>query len=107
MFIFSYAVAFQSEKVTTLKPNSTIVDSEVELILYDRWVRLNNVSATRLQIFTQLLQAHLPSGVRLTVKQHEKEDENLRYIPDLLLSQKREELKSLDDPMVRRNLGWE
>lgn len=43
----------------------------------------------------------------MTVKEHEKADEDYRYIPDLLLKQKQEELKSLDDPMVRKNLGWE
>lgn len=43
----------------------------------------------------------------MTVKEHEKVDEDSRYIPDLLLKQKQEELKALDDPNVRRNLGWE
>ena len=53
------------------------------------------------------LQAHLPVGIKLTVKKHEKADENYRYIPDLLLMEKQAELKSLDDPLVRKALGWE
>ncbi|CAD5213637.1 unnamed protein product [Bursaphelenchus okinawaensis] len=103
----SYAVSSTSERITTLKPNSTIVDSELELHTYDRWLRMSSVSAVRLQLFINFVQAHLPSGVKLTAKVHEKADENYRYIPDLLLKSRQDELKSLDDPQVRRNLGWE
>ncbi|CAD5219851.1 unnamed protein product [Bursaphelenchus xylophilus] len=103
----SYAVSSTTERITTLKPNSTVVDSEIELHTYDRWIRLSSVSAVRLQLFINFIQTHLPSGVKLTAKVHEKQDEDYRYIPDLLLKARQEELKSLDDPVVRRNLGWE
>ncbi|KAL6744133.1 hypothetical protein Aduo_017099 [Ancylostoma duodenale] len=103
----SYAVAAQTQRVVMYKPNSTIVDNEVNLALYDRVVRLGNVPAPHLQLFISLIQTHLPVGVTVTFKEHEKADEDYRYIPDILLKQKQEELKSLDDPVVRRNLGWE
>ncbi|KAJ1370915.1 hypothetical protein KIN20_032740 [Parelaphostrongylus tenuis] len=103
----SYAVAAQTQRVVVYKPNSTIVDSEVNLALYDRVVRIGNVATPHLQLFIALVEAHLPVGVTVTFKQHEKADEDYRYIPDLLLKQKQEELKSLDNPIVRRNLGWE
>ncbi|KHJ81142.1 hypothetical protein OESDEN_19172 [Oesophagostomum dentatum] len=103
----SYAVAAQTQRVVTYKPNSTIVDNEMNLALYDRVVRLGNVPAPRLQLFIELIQTHVPVGVTITFKEHEKADEDYRYIPDILLKQKQEELKSLDDPVVRRNLGWE
>ncbi|VDK24908.1 unnamed protein product [Anisakis simplex] len=74
---------------------------------YDRWIRLADVPTVRLPLFISIIHTHLPVGVKLTVKEHEKTDEDYRYIPDLLLKQRQEELKSLDDPMVRRNLGWE
>ncbi|KHJ83008.1 hypothetical protein OESDEN_17297 [Oesophagostomum dentatum] len=32
----SYAVAAQTQRVVTYKPNSTIVDNEMNLALYDR-----------------------------------------------------------------------
>uniref|UniRef100_A0A0K0DHV8 VPS37 C-terminal domain-containing protein n=1 Tax=Angiostrongylus cantonensis TaxID=6313 RepID=A0A0K0DHV8_ANGCA len=103
----SYAVAAQTQRVVVYKPNSTIVDNDINLALYDRVVRLSNVAAPHLQLFITLVETHLPIGVTVTFKQHEKADEDYRYIPDLLLKQKQEELKSLDNPIVRRNLGWE
>uniref|UniRef100_A0A1I8AQX3 Ribosomal_S10 domain-containing protein n=1 Tax=Steinernema glaseri TaxID=37863 RepID=A0A1I8AQX3_9BILA len=103
----SYAVAAKTERCVTYKPNSTVVDSEVVLSTYDRVVRLENVYAVHLPLFVSLLHTHLPVGVKMTVKEHEKADDEIRYIPDILLKQKQEELKALDDPVVRRNLGWE
>ncbi|CAL2045301.1 unnamed protein product [Caenorhabditis brenneri] len=103
----SYAVAAQTQKAITYKPYSTVAESEIDLSTYDRVVRLNDVSAPRLSLFSQIIQAHIPVGVTMTLKEHEKADEDSRYIPDLLLKQKQEELKALDDPNVRRNLGWE
>ncbi|KAK6059112.1 orotate phosphoribosyltransferase [Cooperia oncophora] len=76
----------------------------MKLSLYDRVVRLSNVPAPQLQLFISLIQAHTPIGVIVTFKQHEKADEDYRYIPDILLKQKQEELKSLDDPIITRFL---
>uniref|UniRef100_A0A1I7T1C4 Ribosomal_S10 domain-containing protein n=1 Tax=Caenorhabditis tropicalis TaxID=1561998 RepID=A0A1I7T1C4_9PELO len=103
----SYAVAAQTQRAITYKPYSTVAESEIDLSTYDRVVRLNDVSAPRFSLFTQMIRAHIPVGVTMTIKEHEKSDEDSRYIPDLLLKQKQEELKALDDPNVRRNLGWE
>ncbi|KHN83032.1 39S ribosomal protein L48, mitochondrial [Toxocara canis] len=103
----SYAVAAKTERVVVYKPNSTLVESEIELATYDRVIRIAKVPTVRLPLFIFLIHTHLPIGVKLTVKGHEKADEDYRYIPDLLLKQKQEELKSLDDPLVRKNLGWE
>ena len=107
LYIFSYAVAAQTTKVVTFKPNSSIPYSEIELAKYDRWVRINQVPSIRLPLFLSLIQTHAPIGIEITVKEHEKADEDYRYIPDLLLKERQEELKALDDPNVRKNLGWE
>ncbi|GMS79907.1 hypothetical protein PENTCL1PPCAC_2082, partial [Pristionchus entomophagus] len=103
----SYAVAAQTEKIVSYKPNSTLVDQEIALSLYDRVVRIGSVPAPRLQLLVNILKAHTPIGVQVTVKSHEKADEDYRYIPDGLLKQRQEELKMLDDPVIRKNLGWE
>ncbi|MFH4980534.1 hypothetical protein AB6A40_007243 [Gnathostoma spinigerum] len=105
--IESYAVAAQTQRVITYKPNSTVIDSELDVSIYDRVVRIGNVPTVRLPLFLNILQTHLPVGVKMTVKKHEKADEDYRYIPDLLLKAKQDELRSLDDVNVRRNLGWE
>uniref|UniRef100_A0A0N4ZLW1 Ribosomal_S10 domain-containing protein n=1 Tax=Parastrongyloides trichosuri TaxID=131310 RepID=A0A0N4ZLW1_PARTI len=105
--IESYAVAGKNEKVVLYKPNSTIPDKEYILTTYERVVRIDNIPSVKLQLFAQLLRTHAPIGVEITIKEHEKEDEDKRYIPDLLLKEKQAELKMLDDPVIRRNLGWE
>ncbi|KAE9556653.1 hypothetical protein FO519_000059 [Halicephalobus sp. NKZ332] len=105
--IESYAVAAETTNVVTFKPNSTVPDSEIELAKYDRVVRIASVPSIRLPLFLELIQTHAPVGIEITVKIHEKADEDHRYIPDLLLKEKQEELKALDDPVVRKNLGWE
>lgn len=81
--------------------------NEIDLTIYDRWIRVDKVAAVSLPLFVTFLQAHLPVGTTMTIKEHEKEDEKYRYIPDLLLMEKQEELKSLDDPAIRKLLGWE
>lgn len=103
----SYAVAANTTKAVMYKPQSTVAESEIDLSTYDRVVRIGPVPAPRLQLFIQMIQAHAPIGVTITVKEHEKADEEHRYIPDILLKQKQDELRALDDPNVRRNLGWE
>lgn len=57
--------------------------------------------------FMLSFQAHIPIGIKITVKKYEKDDERRRYIPDVMLKEKQNELKDLDNPVVRRNLGWE
>ncbi|CAJ0948438.1 unnamed protein product, partial [Mesorhabditis belari] len=103
----SYAVAAQTCRALTYKPQSTIVADEIELAVYDRVVRIGPVPAPKLQLFTQMIRAHCPVGVTITIKEATREDEQYRYIPDLMLKEKQEELKSLDNPIVRKNLGWE
>uniref|UniRef100_A0A915EGX7 Ribosomal protein S10 domain-containing protein n=1 Tax=Ditylenchus dipsaci TaxID=166011 RepID=A0A915EGX7_9BILA len=87
--------------------HSRLSVSEINLTLYDRWIRIDNVTALFFPIFLTLIQSHAPIGTIVTVKAHEKEDEDYRYIPDVHLKAKIEELKSLDDPETRKILGWE
>jgi len=104
---FSLAVAGKSTKVKIFKPNSSKVTSEVDLMLYDRWVRLAEVPAVRFPLFMTLVHANAPIGTSIEVRPYEKADDAERFIPNLALRVKQQELKALDDPMVRRNLGWE
>ena len=128
---FSYAVAAQTQKAVTYKPNNTITESEMDLHLYDRCSFLSlgiyfiqsstdfcrTCTSFAVVYFTSsdpcpsrsngLLHFFSCNCLQITIKDHEKADEDYRYIPDVLLKQKQEELKALDDPNVRRNLGWE
>ena len=128
---FSFASAHKSERVKLFKPNTTTICDQIDLKLYNRWVRLSHVPTVHLPLFILLLQAHAPVGVKvclnlisnllfvfitndslnfqfkITIKEHESGDYAERYIPDLELKQLQEEYKQLDNPVVRRNLGWE
>lgn len=103
----SFAVSAKNERAVVYKPNTKITDSDFSLLTYDRQLKISGVPTVRLPLFIKLLHAHLPIGVKLTIKKHEKADEEYRYVPDLLLKQKQAELKSLDNPIVRKALGWE
>lgn len=62
---FSYAVAATTENVITYKRGSTVADSNIELALYDRWIRIQDVQAIKLPIFMNLLRTHIPVGVQV------------------------------------------
>ncbi|KAI6183498.1 39S ribosomal protein L48, mitochondrial [Aphelenchoides bicaudatus] len=100
----SYPVAAMKENVLTYKRGSVILDSNIELTHYDRWIRLQNVPAVKLPVFLSLLRTHAPIGIRISVREYTKEDEDCRYIPDVTLKERQEELKSLDNIMVRKAL---
>ncbi|KAI1709777.1 ribosomal protein s10p/S20e domain-containing protein [Ditylenchus destructor] len=102
----SYAVAPIKWKVKLYKTELRGGSNECDLTYYDRWLRLKNVSALEFPIFLMLIQAHTPISTKITIKPHEKEDREYRYIPDLKLKAKQAEYRSLDDPRIRKQLGW-
>jgi hypothetical protein len=120
---FSYALSHTAERIKEYKPNSILALTEYALKTYKRVVRLGPVPAMQLQLLTILLQTHAPVGVSVTVKVHDAEDEDerwemihgndryrmfiCRYIPDPQLEDFKETLRNLDDPVVRKYLGWE
>ena len=90
----------QEMKVKRLKPNSSIVDSEYSLNLYERNIEVSNASATMLPIFVRLLEASLPMGVILNVGNHDSERELKRYLPDKELLDLKDELKEVENSKV-------
>ena len=102
-----YALSHTAERIKEYKPNSILALTEYTLKTYKRVVRLGPVPAMQLQLLTILLQTHAPVGVSVTVKVHDAEDEDERYIPDPQLEDFKETLRNLDDPVVRKYLGWE
>lgn len=53
---------------------------------------------TKAPLFFHIIQAALPEGVRMTVKPHDDTDEELRYVPDLELTQLKNELDAMGGP---------
>ena len=82
-------------KVITYKPQSTIVDKEYFLKIYERDLKISNVPSVRLPIFIRVLEAALPEGVMLDIEEFTEEKENSRYIPDTKLLELKSELEGV------------
>uniref|UniRef100_A0A914CLI2 Ribosomal protein S10 domain-containing protein n=2 Tax=Acrobeloides nanus TaxID=290746 RepID=A0A914CLI2_9BILA len=105
--IESYPVAAQVTRATTLDNVTAQVDEDITFSYYDRVVRVEGVKTIHLPILALLLQAHAPIGTKITIKEHEKADEDFRYIPDWPLIAKERELALLDNPVYRKQIGWD
>jgi len=75
-------------------------------VIYERVVQVQNIAAHSLPLLFDFIYANAPQGGKLTMKINEPEDENIRYIPNVELRLCEEELKSYDDPSVRRKKQW-
>lgn len=81
--------------VQRLKPNSTVVDSEYRLTVYERNLQLQDVDVPLYPMFLRIAQAALPEGVHLTVQEHNDECEERRYVPDKDLLELKAELEKM------------
>ncbi|CAG7827189.1 unnamed protein product [Allacma fusca] len=82
-------------RVTRLKPDSSVIDSEYQLRVYERNVQLADVPSTSLPIFVNFVEAALPAGVTLNVLHHQPEFAEIRYVPDYKLEELQEELETI------------
>jgi large subunit ribosomal protein L48 len=99
----SWGIPAQKFRITKLKPETTLVDTEYQLNIYERTVQVADVPTTILPILVNIVQAALPVGVTMTVKEHEVADEEIRYIPDLELLELKEQLQ-LDGTALKKKV---
>jgi len=85
-------------KVTRLKAESTVVEAEYKLQVYERNIQVANAASTVLPLFMDAMQSSLPAGVTLRVYPHFNVYTEVRYIPDLELKQ----LKSQVEEMIEK-----
>ncbi|KAK4029206.1 39S ribosomal protein L48, mitochondrial [Daphnia magna] len=97
-----WASPCQKYKVQTFKPFSTQTEHQYNLNVYERNVQVVDLEATKAPIFFHIIQAALPEGVKLTVKLHDDMEEEHRYLPDLELTQLKNELDSLGGPTTSK-----
>jgi len=84
----------QNLRVTKLKPESNVVDSEYLLNVYERNVQISEVPGTLLPVLINAIQAALPAGVTLRVHPHYPIYTEARYVPDLELNELRAQLET-------------
>ncbi|XP_011498730.1 PREDICTED: uncharacterized protein LOC105362896 [Ceratosolen solmsi marchali] len=91
----SFAMPSQDTNVKRYKPKSTEVHIEYILKMYERIFKVSNVTSIGLPVLIRILEAGLPEGVLLDIKEYKAEDVKHRYIPDKqLLELKKEYEKS-------------
>ncbi|KAG8256148.1 39S ribosomal protein L48, mitochondrial [Homalodisca vitripennis] len=82
-------------KIKKFKPNSSNIDCEYTLSLYERNVQVVDVPSTKMTMFVELVQAALPQGISLSVHEHQQEHEEIRYVPDYELKELKTQLETL------------
>lgn len=90
-----WALPPQAMQITTLKPNSDIINSQYNLKIYRRVLQLNDVFTTQLPTLLRAIEASTPAGVSVKVEKHEFHHEEERYIPDKDLLTLKQELDEL------------
>nr|SVE75554.1 EOG090X0MUO [Daphnia dolichocephala] len=97
-----WAAPCKKHKIQTFKPFSAQVESQYNLNIYERNVQVVDLEATKAPLFFHIIQAALPEGVKMTVKPHDDTDEEHRYVPDLELTQLKNELNALGGPTASK-----
>lgn len=98
----AWAVPARCFDIKTFKPNSSVVDNNYSLRLFERTVQIDNVPSTTLPILLEMMRVHAPEGIYVTVKEPEAEEEELRYIPDKEMQDLRTQMKAIDDAREER-----
>ncbi|ODM99696.1 39S ribosomal protein L48, mitochondrial [Orchesella cincta] len=93
----SWATPCKNLRVTKLKPESAVVDSEYLLNLFERNVQIVEVPATLLPVFINIVEASIPAGVTLRVHPHLPEHTENRYVPDLELMELKTQLQDIKE----------
>lgn len=92
---FSYPMPAKELKITRFKPKSTVVEGAYTLNIFERDIKMSNVSSVRLPIFIRIIEAGLPEGVMLDIDEWTDEKEKKRFIPDTTLLSLKSELEGM------------
>jgi len=85
-------------QIDTFKPRSTLKDQAYKLFLYERNVQISEFPCYLMPVFAEFIRASLPEGAQLSIHNHEKEHEEMRYIPDTQLNELKTQLGDIVEP---------
>lgn len=83
----------QSLKVTTVKPNSNVIENTYQVAIFERNLQILKIPAARLSILVCVIQAALPPGVKFSFHLHDDDYEEVRYVPNLDLMELEDQLE--------------
>ena len=92
----SFASPAATATVKTYKPFSTNILNEYNLAVYERNVQVTSLPNTLAPTLIETLQQNTPSGVSVKVKQPDLQEDDFRYVPDLVLRELKSQLDDID-----------
>ncbi|CAD5123377.1 DgyrCDS11733 [Dimorphilus gyrociliatus] len=91
-----YPVPPRTNSVNVFKPNSTKVADTYKLSNYERIIRLLKMPSNVAPILLDTLQCNMPEGVSMTVKEPQEDEDEFRYVPDLMLQDLFQQVAEID-----------
>jgi len=91
-----YPTPARSSHIEVFKPNSTNVLHTYQLATYDRTIQVENLPSTTASVLFQVIQSNTPEGVKVCIKPPDAEEEEFRYVPDLMLIELQSQIDEID-----------
>lgn len=92
----AFPVPARTSKIQNFKPASSVVQHEYDLMVHERTVQVEDLESISAPIFFEVLQMNLPSGVQMTIKNVDPDEEEFRYVPDLMLRELQTQVADLE-----------
>lgn len=96
----TWATPQQECRYDILKDESSAIESNEKLFIYERNLQMKNALVTKLPILIDLVNMTLPPGVWFNVDRHSKEAEDRRYFRDSRLEELKAEYQELKDTPI-------
>ncbi|CAL4139292.1 unnamed protein product, partial [Meganyctiphanes norvegica] len=93
-----WATPCKKLKIQNLRPGTSKMETEYMLNVYERNIKVLDLTSTLAGTFIEVIQAGLPEGVELSLREHTQLDTEIRYIPDLELKDLKSQLEELGGP---------
>lgn len=103
ILFFSWGSPAQNLKIHRYKQTSTIVESEYSLTKYERNLQITEVPSVAYPILLRMIHECTPEGVFVKVHESQKEDQEVRYIPDNQLTNLKSQLQNLGGSSQKKN----
>lgn len=92
----AYAVPARTSTVQNYKPFSINIETAYNLAMYERTVQVEDIPNTLAPILMEVLQQNAPEGVNICIKEPNQDEEDFRYVPDIMLIDLQAQVEELD-----------
>lgn len=97
-----WATPLQSFKIQRLGNNSTVVDTEYFLKVYERNIQVVDVKSHIMPLFLEAVITSCPPGVTISVHEHTQKMSDIRYVPDYEVLDLQKQLDEIGDAKKRK-----